>query len=202
MVLKLTEEKLAISAERARLETSAKLSQNFDKSKASAEIEAALKVAREATELTDRERENLCRQQCEIEMLKRTLQDRESKLNSKEMELDKLFRVSDQKYRDGEKALNEAKLTEHKYNERLRDIQKQLVSLTAREKKLTEEKISLSKERLSLHAQLKDNKKCGLCEVDNYNTEFSNKSQNKFVEHNIPAPSWVSFINSVFRRFR
>lgn len=146
-MLQITEEKLALQAEKLRLETAAKLSQSYDPQKCRAEIDVAVRVAKEAAERTDRERENLLQQQYEMEMLKRNLADQEKKLLLKEKDLQTVTRSAEYKIKESEKALDEAKTLEIKYNERLRDIQHQLVSLTNRERKLAEEKIVLSKER-------------------------------------------------------
>lgn len=167
IMLQLTEEKLAIAAEKSRLETSSKLSQNYDAHRSRAEIEAALQVAREATELTDREREKLCKQQSDTEIFKRTLLDKERKLLLKEQEIENITKIAEQKYRDGEKAILEARLIEGKCGDRLKDIQRHSSSLAQREKKLAEEKIALSKERLAIHQTIKENK-CSLCRVDGY----------------------------------
>ncbi|KRT86084.1 hypothetical protein AMK59_1062, partial [Oryctes borbonicus] len=153
--LQLTEEKLAISAERSRLETSTKLLQNYDSQKARAEIDAAIEVAQKAAELTDIERKNLQRVQCEVETLKRSLLDREHKLSLKEKELEVMMQIADKRSKDGEQAIVQANATQRDYNERLKDIQNQLVSLTMREKKLAEEKIGLSKERITLQGQMR-----------------------------------------------
>lgn len=73
IILQLTEEKLTMSAEKARYDTSSKLNVQFDTQKAKAELEAAIQVAKEATEMTDRERETLQRRISEVESLKRVL---------------------------------------------------------------------------------------------------------------------------------
>lgn len=125
-----------------------------------------------------------------MELLKRSLQDRETKLSIKEQDMEKLLKVAQQKYRDGEQALTEAKLTEHTYNERLKDIQRQLVGLAGREKILTEEKIALSKERLTIHTHLKDSQKCGLCQADSFNFSTELKAQQNILEQ-IQLPTWV-----------
>lgn len=153
--LQLTEEKLSLSAERSRLETSTKLNQNYDAQRARAEIDAAIEVAQKAAELTDAERRNLQRAQCEVETLKRTLQDRERKLAIREKELESLMEIAEKKSRDGEQAIVRANATQRDYNERLKDIQNQLVCLSNREKKLAEEKVSLSKERIGLQTQMR-----------------------------------------------
>lgn len=104
-------------------------------------------MAKEAAELTDREREKLQRQQYELESLKRNLLDKERKLMLKEKELDLLMQKAETKIRDSDKAMDNAKLLEIKCNERTKDLQNQMVSLTSRERKLAEEKIELSRER-------------------------------------------------------
>ncbi|KAI4471527.1 fas-binding factor 1 [Holotrichia oblita] len=153
--LQLTEEKLAISAERSRLETSTKLLQNYDAQRARAEIDAAIEVAQKAAELTDIERKNLQRMQCDVETMKRSLLDREHKLAMKEKDLEMLTQIAEKKSKDGEQAIVQANATQRDYNERLKDIQNQLVSLTNREKRLAEEKIALSKERIGLQGQMR-----------------------------------------------
>lgn len=87
------------------------------------------------------------RQQYELESIKRNLLDKERKLTLKERELDSLMQKAESKIRDGERAMDTAKMLEIKYNERMKDLQNQMASLTSRERKLAEEKIELSKER-------------------------------------------------------
>lgn len=65
----------------------------------------------------------------------------------KERELDMLALKADGKIREGEKAMDSAKMLEIKYNERMKDLQNQIMSLSNRERKLAEEKIELSRER-------------------------------------------------------
>lgn len=140
-------------------------------------------MAKEAAELTDREREKLQRQQYELESLKRNVLDKERKLVLKERELDMLMQKAEAKIHESEKAMDNAKMLEIKYNERMRELQNQMMSLSNREKKLAEEKIELSRERylfvsilaifsvlhfrLALHTMIRQNRKCGLCAADN-----------------------------------
>lgn len=166
VLLQLTEEKLALTVERSKLETAAKLSQSYEPQRVKAEIEAAVQVAREAAEMADKERAQLQRQQVEVESFKRNLIDRERKLEQRELDVGKAMQSVERKSRDGDRALAEAKQLEANYNERLRTIQSQLVHLTSREKKLAEEKIALSKERVALNNSFRQRKRCGLCAVD------------------------------------
>ncbi|RZC39276.1 fas-binding factor 1, partial [Asbolus verrucosus] len=177
MILQLTEEKLAASAEKARLETSSKL-MNYDTQRAKTEIDAAIKIAKEATEMADKEREHLHREKCEVERLKRFLLDQERKLSLREVEVENSMRVAEQKISEGEKAISESKTIENKYNERLKDLQNQLVLLSNREKKLAEEKISLSKERFALNTMMRQNKRCSLCAADSQTLNENNLNVN------------------------
>lgn len=199
--LQLTEEKLALSAEKSKLTTTIKLNQNYDSQRAKTEVDAAILVAKEAAELTDRERKNLHRQQSEIESLKRNLLDKEEKLMLKENELHELFATAERKGRDGERALAEAKLLEAKFNARLKDIQGQLISLTNREKKLVEEKIAVSKERVALH-NLKQVKKCSLCTAENLQTDgFSYPIDQEFSPRTFNVRASFIILNNLKEHF-
>lgn len=87
------------------------------------------------------------RQQYELASIKRNLLDKEKKITLKERELDVLVQEAETKIRESERAMDSAKMLEIKYNERVKDLQNQMASLASREKKLTEEKIDLSRER-------------------------------------------------------
>lgn len=165
-MLQLTEEKLILSAERSKMETSLKLNQNYETQKAKAEMEAAIQIAKETAEMAEKDREQLYRQQLDAESLKRSLIDRGRKLEQKEIELTVALESAEKKAREGELAIAEAKSLETNYNERLRAIQNQLLHLTNREKRLAEEKIALSKERLAFNNTLRVTKKCSLCAIE------------------------------------
>ncbi|KAK5642506.1 hypothetical protein RI129_008673 [Pyrocoelia pectoralis] len=162
-IQQITEEKLRISAEKSRLETAAKLSQNYDLDRNKVEIEAAIQVAKEAAERTDQERKKLHAQQAEVESLKRSLADQQYQLSLKEQQLQQLMLKADQKAKNGEQALMDAKVLEDNCHTRLRDIQTQLISLRNQEKKLAQEKVMLLREQNNL----KRTKKCSLCNNGN-----------------------------------
>lgn len=177
-ILQLNEEKLAIASERSRLETSAKLHSNFDAQRTRAEIEAAIQVAKESAEMTDRERANLQRQHIELEKLKRTLVYRERMMEEKERELQSLQNEAERKIQDAEAAVKESKVTEMRCKEQMRSLQLQLNSLGMREKKLSEDKIALSKERLVFYTNAKQRKRCRLCEADsNLNVDSNHEPE-------------------------
>ncbi|XP_018321776.1 trichohyalin isoform X2 [Agrilus planipennis] len=163
LVLQLTEEKLAISAEKSRLEISSKLANNYDVQKAQVEVEAAVKAARDAAAKTDLERENLLKAQHELESLKRDMRDRDHVLSLKEKSFEALQKELDDRAAEAERALAQAKLIETTYANRTRDMHKQVAVLAQREKKLAEEKLNLSKERLALQMDLQQLRRCTLC---------------------------------------
>uniref|UniRef100_A0A1Y1MZU4 Fas-binding factor 1 C-terminal domain-containing protein n=1 Tax=Photinus pyralis TaxID=7054 RepID=A0A1Y1MZU4_PHOPY len=162
-ILQITEEKLRISAEKSKLETAAKLTQNFDAERNKVEIEAAIQVAKEAAERADHERKQLHGKHAEVESLKRSLVDQQHQLSLKEQQLKQLMLKADQRAKDGEQALIDAKLLEENCNARLRDIQTQLMSLRNQEKKLAQEKVMLLREQTNI----KRTKRCSLCSNGN-----------------------------------
>ncbi|KAK9887647.1 hypothetical protein WA026_023726 [Henosepilachna vigintioctopunctata] len=185
IMLQLTEEKLTISAAKSRLETTSKLNVQYDVQKAKAELDAAMEVAREAAEMTDREREALQKQLCEVESRKRNLQDRERKLASREIELTRLVQAAEAKSQEGEKALEESKIIEMRCNDRMKQLQFQLTQLSNREKKITEEKIALSKERIALNTLIQQKKWCTLCGENQNPENMKGDWNNDFIQDNI-----------------
>lgn len=166
MIMQLTEEKLLLSSQKARNEVSSKLTNTYETEKIKAEAEAAIQVAKELTEKVHLERSYLNRQKIELETLKRNLTERERELDDKQVELEFLVQDTQRKLKDDKRVLTEAKMMENMYKERLQELQQQWTSITNREKKLAEEKVFLSKERLGLYTQAKINKNCGLCKAD------------------------------------
>lgn len=166
MIMQLTEEKLSLSSEKARLEVSSKLTNAYDVEKMRAEAEAAIQVAKELTEKVSQERNYLHRQKIELENMRRNMNEREKELDDKEVELECLMKDTQQKLKDDKRVLTEARMMENMYKERLQELQHQWTSVATREKKLAEEKVLLSKERLGLYTQSKTNKNCVLCKAD------------------------------------
>lgn len=166
MIMQLTEEKLQLSSEKARIQVSSKLTNTYDTERIKAEAEAAIQVAKELTEKVHQERNYLNRQKAELETLKRNIMERERELDDKQVELEFLVQDTQRKLKDDKRVLSEAKIMENMYKERLQELQQQWTSITNRERKLAEEKVLLSKERLALYTQSKINKNCGLCKAD------------------------------------
>lgn len=195
-MLELTEEKLRVSAERTSLETSAKLKHDYDSQKAQKDAEAAIRVAKESTEQTDRERDVLYKQQAEVEALKRSLFDKEQKLNFRESELQSVIEAAERKAAEGERALLESKSSQAKYNERLKQIQRQLGSLANRERKLGEDKIALSRERLAFQSSLREFSRCSLCRSNVKVPRDRVEEFEEAVEQDVPMPRFM--VSTIF----
>nr|CAH7725765.1 unnamed protein product [Callosobruchus chinensis] len=172
-MLQLTEEKLQLQKERTRFETSCKLTNTYEIERIKAEAESAIQTAKELTEKVNNERTQLQRQRNELDSLKRNLVERDREIEEKEIELEFLVQDAQTKLKEDKKVLIEAKRMESLYKERLLELQSQAALLSSREKKLAEEKVLLSRERVALYTQLKSNKNCALCKAD----EDSSKSE-------------------------
>lgn len=170
-----------MSAEKARIETSNKLSNNYESEKIKAEAEMAIQVAKDLSQKVSQERDFLYRQKSDIENLRRELADRERELQDKEINLEYLIENTQRKINDDKKIINEAKKLENKYKERLQELQNQWATLADREKKLAEEKVLLSKERLALYTTMKQSKNCVLCKGN----DLPVHSSNYYIEDNL-----------------
>lgn len=165
--MQLTEEKLQLSSEKARIEISGKLTNNYEIEKIKFEAETAIQVAKELTEKVTAERNDLFRQKNEVEAMRRRLDEREKIVDDKEVELESLMQEAQKKLKLDKRMLTEAKTMENIYKERLQELQQIRASVIQREKKLAEEKVLLSKERLTLYSSTKSNKSgCVLCKSD------------------------------------
>lgn len=101
-----------------------------------------------------------------------------------------LVKAAMEKQSQSDKKYAEAELIQSKYEERIRRIQEHVVSLNAREKQIAKEKVSLSRERLSLHnekKQVESRQQCSLCKstqhVPLYNFETTNTFPDSY--HNV-----------------
>lgn len=94
--------------------------------------------------------------------------EKEKQLLEREEQVEVTRRELEQHKERDRRTVQEARNLEQRYKERLMELQTQASSLTEREKKLTEEKLLVSKERLALYASAKPSstKKCTLCEAE------------------------------------
>ncbi|XP_076272756.1 uncharacterized protein LOC143204166 [Rhynchophorus ferrugineus] len=186
----LTEEKLRINAEQARLKVSSTLVTDYEVQKVKTEAETAIQVAKELTEKLNRERETVHRQKVELENFRRRLVEKERDLSDREEELEDLRREINQRIIDDRKMTQEAKFLEAKYKEKLIELQEKTTSLSNREKKLAEEKLLISKERLNLYTSMKDksgHKKCMLCKAEDDKNDLPYSNDADFVRLRMEA---------------
>ncbi|PSN49874.1 hypothetical protein C0J52_15996 [Blattella germanica] len=160
----LQQEKLSLASEKSRLDTLAKLhgTNSPDVAKLRAELEASLKVAQEASRQAELEHEKLRNQQHRLDEDRRRLDDLEHELTSRARELETLTKMAVATREEGRRALEEARRIEFQFSERSADVQRQLAELRDREKRLAQEKIIVSQERLTLQHE-KSRVLCSYC---------------------------------------
>ncbi|XP_030766192.1 interaptin-like [Sitophilus oryzae] len=179
----LTEEKLRIDSEQTRLKVSASLVTDYEVQKVKNEAETAIQVAKELTEQLTRERNLVQRQKVDLENFRRRLVEKEVELTEREEEMEEVRREMRQKIVEDRRISQEARVLEARYKEKLSELQEQTLSLSGREKKLAEEKIQISKERLALYTSIKEKantKKCVLCKTED---EDHSKNELFYVTH-------------------
>lgn len=166
MIMQLTEEKLQLTSEKARIEVSGKLTNDYEIEKIKFEAETAIQVAKELSQKVARERDYLFKQKKDVEDLQRNLSERETELSEKETELEYFMKEAKKKLDQDKTVLTETRMMENIYKERLHELKILQASIANREKKLAEEKVQLSKERLSLYSASNNNKTCMLCKSE------------------------------------
>ncbi|XP_072393608.1 uncharacterized protein twy isoform X2 [Diabrotica undecimpunctata] len=191
LLMQVTEEKLQLASEKAKFETSTKLVNSYEVERAKAEAETAISEAKNLTDRLNQERNLLQRQKFEMTALKQNLTERERELEDKEAELEFLMQDSHKKLKEDKQVLVEAKRMETTYKEKLKELQTQWALLCNREKKLAEEKILLSRERLALYTSLKASKDCVLCSTGEETSFGKNPGINSIENVKIPDLSSV-----------
>jgi len=103
-----------------------------------AELEAGLKVAKEASQQAESEREQVRIQQRHLDEERRRLEDFECDLTSRARELETLTQMAVATKEEGRRALEEARKIEKQRSEQAADIHRQLTELRNREKRLAQ----------------------------------------------------------------
>jgi hypothetical protein len=103
-----------------------------------AELEAGIKVAKEASQEAELDREQLRSQQRHLDEERRRLEDFERDLTSRARELETLTQMAVATKEEGRRALEEARKSEKQRSEQAADIQRQLTELRNREKRLAQ----------------------------------------------------------------
>lgn len=177
----LADERRALLAERAKLETLERL-QRPDGGGGSGsaggtsrtEIDAAVRVAQDAAAQCDRERERLLEAQRHTEQLKRDLVDREAALRDRQSALDEQRLGCEQRERTAAAKVTACRAVEQRLLERVAAAQRAQHELTAREQRCAQERLDVSRERLELQAvrgELYRNR-CSLCKIGERSKEL------------------------------
>ncbi|KAH8322856.1 hypothetical protein KR059_009177 [Drosophila kikkawai] len=169
------QERTQLAVDRQQLELKLKLHEHGDLDKDRLELEAQLKVARDAIRRADEERDRCHKLQREVEHRKRILQDRENALNLKEDELAQAsgaYRI----------ATSRTHMAEHKAREadqllqaKLQLMGKRANELAEKEAQLAQERMLLAQDRINLHNLKKQisRSRCALCKMGADNAELA-----------------------------
>ncbi|XP_055371996.1 putative leucine-rich repeat-containing protein DDB_G0290503 [Condylostylus longicornis] len=173
---KVQDEKKLLAIEKTKFETARKLDEGSGLNRSRAEIDIAIKVAKEATKQADVERERFLKSQRELEIRKRDLIDQENELRSKGEELESEILKTKSKERKVREALQRQKYIEQSLTAKVQFLQNQTRVLSERETQLSQERLLLSKERIDLQELKKkvELSKCSLCKIGERSIEISN----------------------------
>ncbi|XP_073977502.1 uncharacterized protein isoform X2 [Rhodnius prolixus] len=154
----ISKEKLALAAEKARLEATISLQSDPDKPnlhpmdlmKARAELEAALEVAREAREMADQERRRHVELRKAVEEIGWEQKDKDLKLEMRERHISYLIKDSENKQEEGLRALDEAQNMKEELEQKQKELKEILKHVDTKEKVLAKERLEIAKERIEL----------------------------------------------------
>ncbi|GLH14973.1 uncharacterized protein GBIM_19395 [Gryllus bimaculatus] len=191
--LQLKEEKLSLAKERARIQALTQLQGSAAASEEEvmqlkAEAEAALTVAKEATEQVETQKQVIQEQQRQIEKERRRLQELEHTLTTRARELEALTKTALATRNEGAEALASAVEAEERQKQRAVDLQRQLTEVKDREKRVAEERMLLSQERLKIHRK-HEQKMCPSCKcsltkplISTEQSQMTSADSNKYID--------------------
>ncbi|KAH8378567.1 hypothetical protein KR009_000001 [Drosophila setifemur] len=177
----LQQERTQLAVERQQMELRHKLHEHGDLDKDRLELEAQLKVARDAIRRADEERDRCHKLQREVEQRKRVLLDKENTLNLKEDELGQATGA----YR---MATSRTHLAEHKAREadqllqaKLQLLGKRAHDLGEKEAQLAQERMLLAQDRITLHNLKKQigKSRCALCKMGAESAELALRAERR-----------------------
>ncbi|KAH8315287.1 hypothetical protein KR074_003630 [Drosophila pseudoananassae] len=190
----LQQERTQLAVERQKLELQHELHEHGDLDKDRLELEAQLKVARDAIRRADEERDRCHKLQREVEQRKRHLLDKENALNLKEDELGQATSA----YR---MATSRTHMAEHKAREadqllqaKLQLLGKRAHELGEKEAQIAQERMLLAQDRIAIHNLKKKigKSRCALCRMGAESAELALRSDRRGNLQNIadhPLPS-------------
>ncbi|XP_017135475.1 trichohyalin [Drosophila miranda] len=192
----LQQERTHLAVERQQLEMKHRLQEHGNLDQDRVEVEAQLKVAREAIRRADQERDRCHKLQRELEARKRLLADKENDLNLREDELAQ----STTAYR---MATGRAQMAEQKAREadqllqaKLQLLGKRHHDLSEKEAQLSQERMLLAQDRIAMHNLKKQilRSRCALCKMGSESAELAlridrkSKNQTNMDLHLPPMP--------------
>ncbi|XP_022226377.2 trichohyalin [Drosophila obscura] len=174
--LELQQERTQLAVERQQLEMKHKLHDNggnLDQDRL--EVEAQLKVAREAIRRADQERDRCHKLQREVEARKRLLADRENDLNIKEDEMAQsttAYRMATSRSQMAEQKAREA---DQLLQAKLQLLGKRHHELSEKEAQLSQERMLLAQDRIAMHNLKKQilRSRCALCKMGSESAELA-----------------------------
>uniref|UniRef100_A0A182NDM3 Fas-binding factor 1 C-terminal domain-containing protein n=1 Tax=Anopheles dirus TaxID=7168 RepID=A0A182NDM3_9DIPT len=177
MMDKVTQERQTLLEEKAKLETLAQLQSGTTAHGAGAsrvEVEAALKVAEEATRQADAEKERYVQLQRQLESRRREMQSREGKIREAKDELEAAIERATQRERNAETVYRSVRKAEQNLQAKIQLVQRQFREVSEREDRLAKEKIEFSKERLELQTARRKLllTRCSLCKIGDKSQEI------------------------------
>ncbi|XP_020802007.1 trichohyalin [Drosophila serrata] len=177
----LQQERTQLAVDRQQLELKLKLHEHGDLDKDRLELEAQLKVARDAIRRADEERDRSHKLQREVEQRKRILLDRENALNLKEDELAQAsgaYRVATSRTHMAEQRAREA---DQLLQAKLQLMGKRANEIAEKEAQLAQERMLLAQDRLTLHNLKKQiaRSRCALCKMGADSAELALRTDRK-----------------------
>ncbi|SPP76755.1 trichohyalin [Drosophila guanche] len=174
--LELQQERSQLAVERQQLQLRHKLQEHggsFDQDRL--ELEAQLKVAREAIRRADQERDRCHKLQREVEARKRQLADKENDLNLKEDELAQstgAYRMATSRTQMAEQKAREA---DQLLQAKLQLLGKRHHDLSEKEAQLSQERMLLAQDRIAMHNLKKQilRSRCALCKMGSESAELA-----------------------------
>ncbi|KAH8259396.1 hypothetical protein KR026_003661 [Drosophila bipectinata] len=190
----LQQERTQLAVERQKLELQHKLHEHGDLDKDRLELEAQLKVARDAIRRADEERDRCHKLQREVEQRKRHLLDKENALNLKEDELGQAtsaYRMATSRTHMAEQKAREA---DQVLQAKLQLLGKRAHEIGEKEAQIAQERMLLAQDRIAIHNLKKKigKSRCALCRMGAESAELALRSDRRGNLQNIadhPLPS-------------
>lgn len=188
----LDEDRAAVLAERAKLETMARLQNPRQSGGGSAtplidgtngtaaapaarvELEAAIQVAQEAGRQCDVERERLLEAQRKCEQQRRGLIDRERELRDRQIAAETAEQTAVDRERTAAAKLAACRTLEQQLVQKMRTLQQSGAELQTREARVSQERFDLSRERLEVQTLRRRvfQSRCSLCKIGERSQEL------------------------------